>query len=333
MKPSRISHYLFAALTGLCAATLCTTALAQDEMQSDCAVRIGGGPRGKVYELMIKDMRAVCGSEISICAVPSIGGLPNLMMLSSNQIELGITQLDTLQVMAAGGDENIAALQAVMPLHTNLLHILALRDGSRVGATFIPFTGQTQVVPFSGQSQIIRKFSDLRGLKIAVVGSTQLLGQTLNQQTGFGMELLLAESDDSAIKMLQSNQVQAVFTDGGWPLPSIAGRLPTSGLTLVEFDLPAPPRFTIVQRTYQNLDSFNIKYLGSPNMLVTRPFKTSGDMGRKVTRLQSCLIRHLEELKEGRFQAAWKDVKDPLNTLGIVRFTPAVNDKTRLSSR
>jgi TRAP-type uncharacterized transport system substrate-binding protein len=294
------------------------------ETQADCGIRIGGGPKGKVYELMIKDMQTVCGAEVSICAVPSIGGLPNLMMLSSNQIELGIAQLDTLQVMAGGGDENIAALQAVMPLHTNLLHILALREGSRVAGGTLPFLGQTQV---------IHKFSELRGLKVAVVGSTQLLGQTLNKLTGYGMELLLAETDDIAVKMLQSNQVQAFFTDGGWPLPSVAGRLPSSGLALVEFDLPAPPRFTIVQRTYQNLDSFNNKYLGSPNMLVTRPFRANGDMGKKVAALQSCLIRHLDELKEGRFQAAWKDVKDPLNTLGIARFAPASNDKTKLSVR
>ena len=315
---------LFAvATTVLCALGASPLAHAQ-EAQTDCAIRIGGGPKGKVYELMIKDMQAVCGAEVSICAVPSIGGLPNLMMLSSNQTELGIAQLDTLQVMAGGGDENIAALQAVMPLHTNLLHILALRNGSRVGVTGMPFSGQTQV---------IRKFSDLRGLKIAVVGSTQLLGQTLNKQTGFGMELLLAETDDIAIQMLQSNQVQAMFTDGGWPLPSIASRLPTSGLALVEFDIPAPPRFSIVQRTYQNLDSFNNKYLGSTNMLVTRPFKAGGDMGKKVATLQSCLIRHLEELKEGRYQAAWKDIKDPLNTLGVARFTPAIIEKTKVSVR
>jgi hypothetical protein len=49
--------------------------------------------------------------------------------------------------------------------------------------------------------------------------------------------------------------------------------------------------------------------------------------------LQSCLIRHLEELKEGRYQAAWKDIKDPLNTLGVARFTPAIIEKTKVSAR
>jgi hypothetical protein len=68
-------------------------------------------------------------------------------------------------------------------------------------------------------------------------------------------------------------------------------------------------------------------------MLVTRPFKAGGDMGKRVATLQSCLIRHLEELKEGRYQAAWKDIKDPLNTLGVARFTPAIIEKTKVSAR
>jgi TRAP-type uncharacterized transport system substrate-binding protein len=311
-------------LSALCCAfvaSLCLPSIAQ-EAQPECSVRIGGGPKGKIYELMIKDMQSVCGSEVSICAIPSIGGLPNLMMLSSNQADMGIVQLDTLQSMARGGDENISNLQVVMPLHTNLLHILSLRDGSKVGVTKLPFSGHVKV---------IRNFSELRGLKIAVVGSTQLLGLTLNSQFGYAMEFFIAESDDAAIKMLQANQVQAIFTDGGWPLPSISRHQPNSGLALVAYDLQPPPRFTVVQRTYQNLDAFNNKFLGSPNVLVTRPFKPSGDMGKKVATLQSCLVKHIEDLKEGRFQAGWKEVKDPLNTLGVTRFTPL--EKTSSASR
>ena len=107
--------------------------IAAQEIQTDCALRIGSGPQGKIYQLMVQDIQRVCGAEVSFCSVPSIGGLPNLMMLSASQAELGIVQLDTLRQMTNGGDENIAALQAVMPLHTNLLHILSLRSGSRVG--------------------------------------------------------------------------------------------------------------------------------------------------------------------------------------------------------
>ena len=290
--------------------------LAAQEAPLDCALRIGSGPRGKIYELMVQDIQRVCSAEVSVCSVPSMGGLPNLMMLSASQAELGIVQLDTLTQMTKGGDENIAALQAVMPLHTNLLHILSLRAGSRVGIVKIG----DKAVPWTGDGKVFSKFSDLKGIKVAVVGSTQLLGQTLNQQTGYAMEFLIAESDDQAVQMLQANQVQAIFTDGGWPLPSISRHQNNSGLMLVEYDLPVKEPFIAVKRNYENLDAFNFNFLGIPNLLVTRPFKNNGDLGKRVAALQRCILNHLDDLQEGRFQPAWKEVKNPMNTLGVVRF-------------
>lgn len=288
-----------------------TTTGAATDPQADCELRIGSGPAGKLYERMVRDIQSVCGAEVRVCAVPSVGGLPNLMMLSASQVELGLVQLDTLQQMAKGGDEHIAALQAVMPLHTNLLHILTLRDGSRAS---------TSKLPFFGQKKVLRKFSELKGARVAVVGSTQLLGQTLNKVLNHGMELVIAESDDKAVELLNANQVQAIFTDGGWPLPSISRHTPASGLMLAEFDLLIQPPFVPVKRSYQNLDAFNLTFLGSPNLLVTRPFKPGGQVGRQVARLQSCLARQLDTLKEGRFQAGWKDIHDTKATLGVARF-------------
>jgi TRAP-type uncharacterized transport system substrate-binding protein len=162
MKFTKLAAAL-AALT--CAA--CLSAAAEGSTSAN-ALRIGSGPQGKVYELLVRDMQTVCGSEVPIVNVPSIGGIPNLMMLSASQADLGIVQLDTLREMGRDGDENIQALQAVMPLHINLLHIMALRDGSKVGETKIPF---------SGDLRVIKKFSELKGVKVAVVGSTMLLAQ------------------------------------------------------------------------------------------------------------------------------------------------------------
>ncbi len=301
--------------TGVFLATVASPVVAQ-ETHTDCSLRIGSGPNGKIYELMVQDIQRVCGAEVSVCSIPSVGGLPNLMMLSASQAELGIVQLDTLTQMAMGGDENIAALQAVMPLHTNLLHILSLRTGAKVGTIRI---GDTDV-PWTGEVKVFKKFSDLRGARVAVVGSTQLLGQTLNHQTGYDMEFLIAESDDQAIKMLRDNQVQAVFTDGGWPLPSISRHLPASGLMLVEYDLPVNAPFVAVKRNYENLDAFNFSFLGIPNLLITRPFRSTGELGKRVATLQRCLLSHIDDLQEGRYQAGWKEIKNPMDTLGVVRF-------------
>ncbi len=301
-------------------ATLLTShaAFAEDEA-GDCALRIGSGPKGGVYELIVRDIQTACGNEVSVCAVPSAGGLQNLMKLSASEVDIGIAQLDTLQEMARGGDENLRNLQAVMPLHSNLLHVLALREGSKM---------KTSGLNFFAETRQIRKFSDLKGVRVAVVGSAQLVGQTLNSQLGYDMDFVVADNDDQAIKLLQTNKVQAIFTSGGWPMPNIVRHQHSSGLVLVEYDLTAHAPFVGVKRNYQNMDAFNFSFLAVPNLLITRPFKPTGDMGKKVGALQSCLLRNLENMQEGRFSAAWKEIKSPNDTLGIARFTRADGQKT-----
>ena len=306
------------AVTLLAAAALATFAVAaEDTSASSTALRIGSGPDGKLYQLLVRDMQTVCGNDVPIVNVPSVGGIPNLMGLSASQLDLGLVQLDTLQEIGRDGDENIQTLQAVMPLHTNLLHVLSLRDGFKQGdeSKFkLPWGGDEREV------KVVRKFSDLQGLKVAAVGSTVLLGQRLSDQSNLNINLRKAETDDEAIKWLHENKVQAIFTDGGWPLPSIARLKGDSGLQLVEFNLTPKSPFMVVKRNYQNLDAFNLRFLGSPNLLVTRPFKPNGEMGKRVAALQSCLLKHMDELQEGRFQAAWKEIKAPTDTLGVPRF-------------
>ena len=303
-----------------------STSIAAEDASSSNALRIASGPQGKVYELLVRDVQTVCGAETPIVNVPSVGGIPNLMMLSASQADLGIVQRDTLLDIGSGGDENVQNLQAVMPLHTNLLHVLALREGSRVGETKMPFSDAT--VPMTGTVRVMRKFSDLKNVKVAAVGSTMLLGQRLKAQLGYDIDLRKAETDDEAIKWLRENKVQAVFTDGGWPLPSVDKYTADSGLLMVEYDLPAQAPFSIVKRSYQKLSAFNVPFLGSPNLLVTRPFKPNGDIGKRVAALQSCLLKHMDELQEGRFHAAWKEIKTPTDTLGVPRFSRTANEKS-----
>ena len=48
------------------------------------------------------------------------------------------------------------------------------------------------------------------------------MGQKLERQLGYGMRFLAADNDDEALALLRANQVQAVFTLGGWPLPTVS---------------------------------------------------------------------------------------------------------------
>lgn len=301
----------------LAAALVCCTvplALAQEAPSSN-ALRVAGGPAGKIYELMIRDMLAVCGAQSPVRPIASTGGLQNLTLLAASEAELGIAQQDTWRDMAQG-DENIQALQAVMPLHNNLLHVLSRTEGSLVGAVHV----MGRPVPGTGWTVQVRKFSELKGLSVALVGSAQLMGQKLERQLGYGMRFLAADNDDEALALLRANQVQAVFTLGGWPLPTVARHTPANGLMLVDFDLSPQAPYLTVKRNYQKLDAFNRSFLAVPNLLLTRPFKVSGVIGKQVLALQACLRDHLDELQEGRYQSAWKDVKDPDNSFGVARY-------------
>jgi ABC-type amino acid transport substrate-binding protein len=229
---------------------------------------------------------------------------------------MGVVQLDTLQEMS-GGDENIRTLQAVMPLHVNLLHVIGLTSGSTVGVK----TVFGAVVPFTGRKVVIRKFSELKDMTVATVGSAQLMGQTLEKRLGYGMNFVIADTDDEALGMLRTGRAQAVFTLGGWPLPTVSRHRLDSGLQLVDFDLALQPPYVTAKRNYQNLDAFNLNFLGVPNLLVTRPFKPGGAMANRVSTLGACLRRHLDELQEGRFQPGWKEIKDPDQLYGVTRFT------------
>ncbi len=300
----------------------------QKEVQTDCDLRIGSGPKGGVYELLVRDVQRLCGESVSLCVVPSEGGLENLTRLASSEIDVGIAQLDTLQELKRGGDENVQVLQAVMPLHLNLLHILALTEGSKMGGRTVMGTS----IPMTGEMRVLRKFSDLKGARVATVGSAQMLGQLLEKQVGYGMEFVLAKNDDQAIELLRANKVQAIFTSGGWPMPNMTRHQANAGLSLVEYDLSAQAPYVSTKRTYKNLEAYNFNFLSAPNLLLTRPFKSTGTAGKRVAALQSCLLGHMDELQEGRYNGVWREIKSPLDTLGVPRFA-GKTEGTRTATR
>jgi TRAP-type uncharacterized transport system substrate-binding protein len=287
-------------------------AQAQDEaMQS--GLRIATGPGSGVYVQLAKDIQKVCGQTVPLVLVPSKGGLENLTLLSSSQADLGFAQVDVLQQMSKGGDQNIQDLQAVMAMHSNLLHVITRAEGSKIGAK-----NWLQ----SGEFRQLNKFSDLniKGVKVVLVGSATLLGQTLERQLGYGMSFLQADTDEQAITLLQSKQADAIFTTGGWPYPAITRLKTDSGLMLASFDLQAPAPFAVTKRNYPNLEAFSMEFLSSTNIFLTRPFKPNGERGKQVTALRKCILNNLDELKEGAYHSVWKEIKNPLDTFGVALF-------------
>ena len=278
------------------------------------ALRIATGKKGKGYSKLFANINTVCGDKVALTEVETEGGLQNLTTLAANQAELGFAQLDTLQDMKSS-DEAIGALQAVLPLNMNLLHILANAEGYnyRTEKKYLVMGGDTVNVP-------VTNFSDLKGLPVAVVGSARALGRVLDRSNAMGIQFVDVETDEQALAKLNAGKVAAIFSTSGWPSGPVQRLKRNSGLILVKFDMPVRPPYQIVKKNYENLDTFNHSFLAAPNLLVTRAFSASGVNGRAVATLQNCIQKNLVNLQEGQFEPAWPEVKNLSDTFGWPRF-------------
>lgn len=285
-------------------AMLSATAIAApaQDAPSDCdGIKIATGPVGKGYSKMFADVKKVCGSKVAMCEVNTDGGLANLNSLSTKEADIGFAQVDTINTMKSG-DESIAALQVVMPLNYNYLHVIVSSVGFNV-------TGDKKFGFIKGdvKTVTINQFSDLRGQRVAVVGSAQLLGRQLDRQLGYNIVFVDAQNDSAAFKMVQQGEVAAAMTVSGWPSGTVSTLNQQSNLTMVKFDAPIGEPFKVRPLNYRNLAVYNSNTLAIPNVMVSRQF--SGDRLSKVVALQSCIKQNLTELKEGtNFTPGWNEV-------------------------
>lgn len=288
-------------------ATLAVSALAapvDGAPAAECdGVAVATGPKGKGYSLLFQDIKKVCGQKVALCEVNTTGGLDNLNAASTKQADVLIAPLDTINTMKAG-DENIASLQSIMPLNNNYLHVVVASNGYDVTAE-----KRKMGVKYGTETQHfqINRFSDLRGKTVALVGTANLLARMLDKQNGLQLQFVEAKDDNSAFAMVRQGQVAAALTVSGWEHGVLKNMSPNDGLTLVPFDLPAGDPYKVKALNYKSMAAYNVNSLGVQNVLLTRPF--SGARAAAVAQLQSCITSNLNELKEGRYQPAWNEVK------------------------
>jgi hypothetical protein len=270
-----------------------------------CRFKLATGKRGKGFSKLFRDIEQVCGGQVPLCEVETAGGVDNVIALAANKADLGFVQLDAMMEMKAS-DENIAALEAVLPVGVSLLHIIARSAGYEVhGERTLSrlFLRETKLVK-------VEKLSDLRGLPVAVVGSAQLLMSKLNRELGYGLRLVFVDTDDQARAQLEQGAVAAWLTASIWPNGPVAALDPSSGFTLASFDAPMQAPYIAVHKNYQNLGVYNQVFLGVPNLLVARHFSAEGPRGHELATLQRCILSHLTTLQEGEFEPSWKDIKN-----------------------
>lgn len=274
-----------------------------DGPQADCdGLSVATGPAGKGYSKLFADAKKVAGSAVTLCEVNTEGGLDNLTTLSTKGADVGIVPIDALKQMA-GGDENIQALQVVATLNSNYLHVIVKADG-------VTYAGEKKWGIIAGENKTVRitRFSDLKGQTVAAVGSAQLLIHQLNKQLGYNMRIIDADSDAAAFKMVQDSKVLATFSVAGWPHGALKNLKQDSNLTLVPFDAPLTGPYVVKPFSYKSLGVYNVQALSVQNVLVTRPF-SGGAKIAQVAALKRALAENLSDLKDGKFEPGWNEIK------------------------
>lgn len=284
---------------------------AADAPAADCeGVKVATGPKGKGYSTLFADIKKVVGNSVALCEVNTSGGLDNLNALSTKEADIGFVQIDTWNDMK-NGDENIAALQYVMPMNSNYLHVVTSTRGFVVETPKKLFGTEKKTV-------VINNFSDLRGQRVALVGSAQLLGRKLDKQLGFNMIAIDAKSDAEAFDLVKKGQVAAALTVSGWPSGTVKALSQADNLTLVPFNVSIGEPYKVKPLNYKNIAVYNNNSLGIPNVLVTRSF--SGQRAANVAKIQAGIVNNLTELKEGNFQPAWNEVNPNAQVNGMTKF-------------
>jgi len=286
---------------------------ASDAPAADCdGVKIATGPKGKGYSNLFADIKKVCGAKVNLCEVNTTGGLDNLNALSTKDADMGFVQVDTWKAMKTG-DENIAALQNVFVLNNNYLHVVTLANGFAV-------QGEKKFGFLKGDVKqvVVNSFTDLRGQRVAAVGSAQLLTRQLDKQYGYNLQVIDAKDDNAAFDMVTSGQVAAALSVSGWPSGTVKQLTQASGLTLVPFNATVSDPYKVKALNYKNLAVYNSNSLAVSNALVTRPF--SGQRAANVAAIQTCIQSNLTELKEGNFQPAWNEVNPSASVSEMTQF-------------
>lgn len=314
---------LAGAMLILCGAT--SSALAARDPDAPAAactgLKVATGAPGKGYSKLFADMRTVCGAVVPLCEVNTEGGLDNLNSLSTKEADIGMAQVDTWATMKLG-DENIDSLQGVMALNANYLHVVTASRGFRISGA-AKWGGLSKE---DDQVVTIQRFSELRGRRVALVGSAQLLGRQLDRVLQFKMELVDVETDAKAFEMVRNGSVAAALSVSGWPSGTLKNLKQDSGLTLVPYDVQTPnPQMNVRTLNYRGLGVYNNNALAIPNVLFTRPFK--GDKAGEVAKLKACLAGKLGELQEGSFEPGWNEIKDSNNTYDVPKFGSAASQR------
>lgn len=250
-------------------------------------LKVATGQAG-TYSAMFKEINGACANAIPLVEQATSGSIENLNALVGNQVNGAFVQTDVLYYRARS--ENLDGIKTLIALHPEEVHFVALSTAKST-------TGG--VMGIGSKPIVFHSIADLKDRKIAAAGGSVVTAQVIRLQSEIPYQVIEAKTTDAAIKLLDEGQVDAVVAVGGAPLASVdklgAGYkiLPINGPTAAKLK----DVYRLARLTYSKMGASGVPTVATDALFVTREYKTARFV-EGLSRLRSCILTNLDELKE-----------------------------------
>lgn len=285
------------------------------------AIKIAtGGPTG-TYTKIFANMATACGEKVPLVEVRSGGSDDNIGKLVEKEVDAAFVQTDTLQFTAMNDPRaGEANLRTLVPLYPEEVHVVAVKDLSKITGGFALF-GKN----FGGQKQTLDSLADLSGAKVGAWGGSITTARMIAALGGVQYETVTFKDDKEALAALNKGEIAAIIAVGGQPLGFVKGLNDQYKLLKIDGSLASKVKaYQSTKVSYKNLNMAGLETVAARSILVVKNYQ---DPARKqrFADLKACLIANEVEFKEGTgMHAKWSDVDLKAPTVWAMYDIPAV---------
>ena len=254
-------------------------------------LRIATGGEQGTYYAMAMNAANYCGQGLLLQVQKTGGSDDNIERLTSrNQADVGIVQKDILfKRLNYNKDTAVGNLLAVMPLHYEAMHLVALEK-----------SGLTKFSELGGIKGGWMNYGAKSAKKVGAWGGSIESAEIVRDMSGVNFDLIVVENAGAAVNALNAGQIDAVLAMGGTPLQWVDEKLKRGQHRFLVFDVPMEKverAYKRVSITYTKLGVNAIPTIATDAVLVTRNF-VSAEKVRAVSLLRKCIQTELVRMQE-----------------------------------
>ena len=189
---------------------------AENSQSGNEPIIIGTGLKTAVYSQMMQAPFRMAPALMVEYTGVTTGGVDNITALLQRKMDAGIVQADVLDFMRRSEPMITNKVRSLVGLHTNYIHIFALRSGVGWPISFH-----------------VRNLRDLAGRPIAVFSSASVTARMINERLGLRMKIYDVTTKEEGFRMLQEGKVYAFLASGGKYIPWVEQEVDANSIMLV----------------------------------------------------------------------------------------------------